>query len=235
MEGYCSTTRCLRNYILEYFGEKTSGPCDHCGNCHREYKEVDMTLEAKQIINCVAESKGRYGLVVVLGTLLGADRARLRELGTVNYKTYGVLKGYGEEELRGLISQMITERYLRQTQGQYSVLQMGDISPLRNENTRVIMRTFEEKKPEKNKTVQKRSTDSLTSAGYELFEMLRKLRMEIAREEALPPYIIFNDKTLIDMCVKKPTDRASMLEVSGVGEAKYEKYGERFLEELERV
>ena len=232
MEGYCSTTRCLRNYILEYFGEKTSAPCDHCGNCHREYKEVDMTLEAKQIINCVAETKGRYGLVVVLGTLLGADRARLRELGTVNYKTYGVLKGYGEEELRGLISQMITERYLRQTQGQYSVLQMGDISPLRNENTRVIMRTFEEKKPEKNKTVQKRSTDSLTSAGYELFEMLRKLRMEIAREEALPPYIIFNDKTLIDMCVKLPTDKENMLQVSGVGASKMEKYGQRFLDAI---
>ena len=232
MEGYCSTTRCLRNYILEYFGEKTSGPCDHCGNCHREYKEVDMTLEAKQIINCVAESKGRYGLVVVLGTLLGADRARLRELGTVNYKTYGVLKGHSEEELRGLISQMIAEGYLRQTQGQYSVLQMGDISPLKNENTRVIMRTFEEKKPEKNKTVQKRSTDSLTSAGYELFEMLRKLRMEIAREEALPPYIIFNDKTLIDMCVKLPTEKEKMLTVSGVGASKMEKYGQRFLDAI---
>ena len=232
MEGYCSTTRCLRNYILEYFGEKTSGPCDHCGNCHREYKEVDMTLEAKQIINCVAESKGRYGLVVVLGTLLGADRARLRELGTVNYKTYGVLKGHSEEELRGLISQMIAAGYLRQTQGQYSVLQMGDISPLKNENTRVIMRTFEEKKPEKNKTVQKRSTDSLTSAGYELFEMLRKLRMEIAREEALPPYIIFNDKTLIDMCVKLPTEKEKMLTVSGVGASKMEKYGQRFLDAI---
>ena len=232
MEGYCSTTRCLRNYILEYFGEKTSGPCDHCGNCHREYKEVDMTLEAKQIINCVAESKGRYGLVVVLGTLLGADRARLRELGTVNYKTYGVLKGHSEEELRGLISQMIDEGYLRQTQGQYSVFQMGDISPLKNENTRVIMRTFEEKKPEKNKTVQKRSTDSLTSAGYELFEMLRKLRMEIAREEALPPYIIFNDKTLIDMCVKLPTEKEKMLTVSGVGASKMEKYGQRFLDAI---
>ena len=232
MEGYCSTTRCLRNYILEYFGEKTSGSCDHCGNCHREYKEVDMTLEAKQIINCVAESKGRYGLVVVLGTLLGADRARLRELGTVDYKTYGVLKNHSEAELRGLISQMIAEGYLRQTQGQYSVLQMGDISPLKNENTRVIMRTFEEKKPEKNKTVQKRSTDSLTSAGYELFEMLRKLRMEIAREEALPPYIIFNDKTLIDMCVKLPTDKENMLKVSGVGASKMEKYGQRFLDAI---
>ena len=232
MEEYCSTTRCLRNYILSYFGEKTSGPCDHCGNCHRQYKEVDMTAEAKQIINCVAETRGRYGLVIVLGTLMGANRARLRELGTVNYKTYGVLKEHSEAELRALISQMIAEGYLRQTEGQYSVIKMGDISPLRDENTRVVMRTFEEKKNDKNKTVRKRSTDSLTSAGYDLFEILRKLRTEIAREEALPPYIIFNDKTLIDMCVKLPADRESFLNVSGVGVNKLDKYGQRFLDAI---
>lgn len=232
MEGYCSTTRCLRNYILTYFGEKTSGPCDHCGNCHRQYKEVDMTAEAKQIINCVAETRGRYGLVIVLGTLMGANRARLRELGTVNYKTYGVLKGHSEAELRALISQMIAEGYLRQTEGKYSVLMMGDISPLRDENTRVVMRTFEEKKTDKNKTVRKRSTDSLTASEYDLFEILRKLRTEIAREEALPPYIIFNDKTLIDMCVKLPADRESFLNVSGVGVNKLDKYGQRFLDAI---
>ena len=232
MEGYCSTTRCLRNYILTYFGEKTSGPCDHCGNCHRQYKEVDMTAEAKQIINCVAETRGRYGLVIVLGTLMGANRARLRELGTVNYKTYGVLKGHSEAELRALISQMIAEGYLFQTEGQYSVIKLGDISPLRDENTRVVMRTFEEKKPDKNKTVRKRSTDSLTASGYDLFEILRKLRLEIAREEALPPYIIFSDKTLIDMCVKLPADRESFLNVSGVGVTKLDKYGQRFLDAI---
>ena len=77
-----------------------------------------MTAEAKQIINCVAETRGRYGLVIVLGTLMGANRARLRELGTVNYKTYGVLKGHSEAELRALISQMIAEGYLFQTEGQ---------------------------------------------------------------------------------------------------------------------
>ena len=232
MEGYCSTTRCLRNYILSYFGEKTSGPCDHCGNCHRQYKEVDMTAEAKQIINCVAETRGRYGLVIVLGTLMGANRARLRELGTVNYKTYGVLKGHSEAELRALISQMIAEGYLFQTEGQYSVIKLGDISPLRDENTRVVMRTFEEKKPDKNKIVRKRSTDSLTASGYDLFEILRKLRLEIAREEALPPYIIFSDKTLIDMCVKLPADRESFLNVSGVGVTKLDKYGQRFLDAI---
>ena len=238
MEGYCKTTGCLRNYILEYFGEKTSGPCDNCGNCHREYHEVDMTAEAKWVVNCVAETRGRYGLTIVLGTLMGAKRARLRELRTDQYKSYGALSGHSEAELRTLISQMTEMGYLYQTQEKYSVLKLGDITPLKDENIRVIMRTYEEKEPDKKKkiqkTVRKRSTDALTSAGYDLFEVLRKLRLEIAKEESMPPYIIFSDKTLIDMCVKKPSDEEEMLNVSGVGANKLKKYGQRFLEEIQK-
>lgn len=238
MEGYCKTTGCLRNYILEYFGEKTSGPCDNCGNCHREYHEVDMTAEAKWVVNCVAETRGRYGLAIVLGTLMGAKRARLRELRTDQYKSYGTLSGHSEAELRTLISQMTEMGYLYQTQEKYSVLKLGNITPLKDENTRVIMRTYEEKEPDKKKKVQKavrkRSTDALTSAGYDLFEVLRKLRLEIAKEESMPPYIIFSDKTLIDMCVKKPSDEEEMLNVSGVGANKLKKYGQRFLEEIQK-
>lgn len=238
MEGYCKTTGCLRNYILEYFGEKTSGPCDNCGNCHREYHEVDMTAEAKWVVNCVAETRGRYGLTIVLGTLMGAKRARLRELRTDQYKSYGTLSGHSEAELRTLISQMTEMGYLYQTQEKYSVLKLGNITPLKDENTRVIMRTYEEKEPDKKKKIQKavrkRSTDALTSAGYDLFEVLRKLRLEIAKEESMPPYIIFSDKTLIDMCVKKPSDEEEMLNVSGVGANKLKKYGQRFLEEIQK-
>lgn len=238
MEGYCKTTECLRNYILEYFGEKTSGPCDNCGNCHREYHEVDMTAEAKWVVNCVAETRGRYGLTIVLGTLMGAKRARLRELRTDQYKSYGTLSGHSEAELRTLISQMTEMGYLYQTQEKYSVLKLGNITPLKDENTRVIMRTYEEKEPDKKKKIQKavrkRSTDALTSAGYDLFEVLRKLRLEIAKEESMPPYIIFSDKTLIDMCVKKPSDEEEMLNVSGVGANKLKKYGQRFLEEIQK-
>ena len=238
MEGYCKTTGCLRNYILEYFGEKTSGPCDNCGNCHREYHEVDMTAEAKWVVNCVAETRGRYGLTIVLGTLMGAKRARLRELRTDQYKSYGALSGHSEAELRTLISQMTEMGYLYQTQEKYSVLKLGNITPLKDENIRVIMRTYEEKEPDKKKktqkAVRKRSTDALTSAGYDLFEILRKLRLEIAKEESMPPYIIFSDKTLIDMCVKKPSDEEEMLNVSGVGENKLKKYGQRFLEEIQK-
>lgn len=231
MEGYCRTTGCLRNYILEYFGEKTLAPCDNCGNCHREYREEDFTAEAKWVINCVAETKGRYGLTIVLGTLMGAKRARLKELGTIHYKSYGALEDHNEFELRLLISQMLIDGYLYQTNDKYSVLRMGNIEPLRNENTRVILRIYQEKEPAKKaKTVKKRSTDQLTGEGYQLFEQLRKLRLEIAREESVPPYIIFSDKTLIDMCGKMPKSEEEMLDVSGVGAKKYEKYGARFLE-----
>lgn len=233
MEGYCKTTSCLRNYILEYFGEKTRMACENCGNCHKDYKEVDMTESAKWIINCVAETRGRYGVAVVLGTVLGANRARLKELGTIHYKSYRKLKEYSEAELRLVLNQLILDGYLYQTEEQYSVLKMGNISPLKKEETRVIVKIHEEKtEVPKQKGSRKRSTDALTGAGYELFERLRILRLAIAREESLPPYIIFSDKTLIDMCVKMPKNKVEMLNVSGVGAMKLEKYGERFLNEI---
>ncbi len=229
MERYCRTTGCLRNYILNYFGERTEGPCDNCGNCHREFTEIDMTEAARQVINCVYETRGRYGLSVVIGTLLGAKRARLKELGTIEYRSYGKLPNLSEAEIRMLIDQMILDGYLIQTEEEYSVLRMGDITPLRDEQTRVLIRIYEEKKEESKKKKKRRNTDALTGVGYDLFEYLRAFRLQVAREEAVPPYIVFNDKTLIDLCVKLPTDRDSMLSVTGVGEAKYEKYGERFI------
>ena len=127
MEGYCKSTTCLRQYILSYFGEKMSRPCDNCGNCHREYTTVDMTADAKWVINCLAETRGRYGQSIVTGTLLGANRARLREIRATEYKSYGVLSHRSEREVRLLIDQMLLEGYIIQTEGEYSVLRMGDI------------------------------------------------------------------------------------------------------------
>ena len=236
MEGYCRTTGCLRNYILNYFGEKVGKPCDNCGNCHREYTQTDMTMQARKVVECVKEMRGRYGLVIVVGTLMGADRARLKEIGADNYKSYGALNDCSEATIRCLISQLIEEGYLCQTDDRYSVLKLGDVSALENEDTHVVLRTYESKqparpdKPKKPARQKARSTDALTAAGYKLFEQLRKLRLELAKEEAVPPYIIFSDKTLIDMCVKLPKNEYDMLNVSGVGENKFKKYGARFLE-----
>ena len=231
MENYCRTTGCLRNFILRYFGEKPSEPCDNCGNCHREYTETDMTDAAKKVINCVFEAKGKYGAVVITGTLVGANRAKLREFGTIYYKSYGVLSDYSEAEIRDLINTLVQEEYLEQTIGKYSVLKMGPNVPLLHDpETKVIVRSYKDKiLPKTSKTIKSRITDSLTTAGFSLFEELRKLRTSIAREEGMPPYIVFSDKTLIDMCSKTPVTKADMLRVNGVGENKYDKYGERFI------
>ena len=234
MERYCYTTECLRNYILKYFGENPKKPCQDCGNCLREFETLDMTEAAKKVINCVYEAKGRYGRQIIIDTVAGAKTARLEEIGAVRYKSYGVLTGTNKNLLRRLIEQLVLEGYLRV--GDYQVLKLGDISGLKNPEASVFVKiTDEDKQPEKTAKTKKKakSVETLTSSGYKLFERLKKLRLEIAREESMPPYIIFSDKTLIDMAAKMPASKPEMLDVSGVGENKFAKYGERFLEVIE--
>lgn len=234
MERYCYTTECLRNYILKYFGENPEKPCQDCGNCLREFETLDMTEAAKKVINCVYEAKGRYGRQIIIDTVAGAKTARLEEIGAARYKSYGVLAGTNKNLLRRLIEQLVLEGYLRV--GDYQVLKLGDISGLKNPEASVFVKiTDEDKQPEKTAKTKKKakSVETLTSSGYKLFERLKKLRLEIAREESMPPYIIFSDKTLIDMAAKKPSSKPEMLDVSGVGENKFAKYGERFLEAIE--
>lgn len=234
MERYCYTTECLRNYILKYFGENPEKPCQDCGNCLREFETLDMTEAAKKVINCVYEAKGRYGRQIIIDTVAGAKTARLEEIGAVRYKSYGVLVGTNKNLLRRLIEQLVLEGYLRV--GDYQVLKLGDISGLKNSAASVFVKiTDEDKQPEKTAKTKKKvkSVETLTSSGYKLFERLKKLRLEIAREESMPPYIIFSDKTLIDMAAKMPASKPEMLDVSGVGENKFAKYGERFLEVIE--
>ncbi|WHE87679.1 DNA helicase RecQ [Lachnoanaerobaculum gingivalis] len=231
MEGYCYTTECLRNYILKYFGEDPKKPCDDCGNCLRQFETLDMTDEAKKIINCIYESRGRYGKNIIMDTVLGAKTARLAEIGASKYKSYGVLESSNKNLLRRLIEELLLAGYI--TTGEYQVLKLGDISRLKNTDTKVMVKITDEDKVTNRKLKPKKNIngmDSLTSAGFKLFDKLKELRLEIARAEKIPPYIVFNDKTLIDMCAKMPTTKSDMLNVSGIGENKYSKYGERFIE-----
>ena len=230
MEGYCYTTECLRNYILKYFGEDPKKPCDDCGNCLRQFETLDMTDEAKKIINCIYESRGRYGKNIIMDTVLGAKTARLEEIGASKYKSYGVLESSNKTLLRRLIEELLLEDYIQT--GEYQVLKLGDISKLKLKDTKVLVKITDEDKVTNRKLKLKKNIkgmDSLTSSGFKLFDKLKELRLEIAREEKMPPYIVFNDKTLIDMCAKTPTTKSDMLNVSGVGENKYGKYGERFI------
>lgn len=234
MERYCYTTECLRNYILKYFGEKPKKPCGDCGNCLHTFETLDMTDAAKQIINCVYESRQRFGKTIIIDTVAGAKTARLAEIGAVNYKSYGVLASTNKKLIRRLVEQMVAEGYLRV--GDYQVVKLGNFQALKDPETTVMVKiTDDDKLPQRAEKTKKKTNgkDALTTAGFKLFDKFRELRLQIAREENMPPYIIFSDKTLINMAVKMPRSKSEMLEVSGVGENKYGKYGERFLRVIE--
>ena len=230
MERYCQTTECLRNYILAYFGEHPTAPCGNCGSCNNDFDEIDMTDAAKWMINCVAELHGRYGKAILFGTLQGSNRARLRELGAERFKSYGRMKDTPRETLERLLAQLLEDGYLVQSDDQYAVLHIGDIAPLKA-GGQVLVKLPPQREPEQArapKPKRRSPMDALTSAGLELFNQLRQLRFDTAQREGLPPYVVFGDKSLVDMCLRAPRRAEDMLGIYGMGERKYEKYGAAF-------
>ena len=235
MNYYCITSDCLREYILRYFGERRSGRCENCLNCAREYETIDVTPAAEKIIACIRECRQRYGINVVAGILAGETRAKLREYGVFDYVSYGSLKELGESAIKTVIQQMLMEGLLTVTNDKYALLKIPAAADEILQGRRQVIWKKAKAQPQsaENKRTSSsskmRKSDILNSKGLELFERLRALRTEIAKEEGMPPYIIFSDKTLVDMCVKAPLDKSEMMQVTGVGENKYDRYGERFL------
>ncbi len=240
MTYYCMTADCLREYILHYFGESGAGACGNCGNCMKEYVTSDVTDTAVKIITGIVEVRQRYGLNVIAGMLAGENRAKLQEYGVSAYKAFGSLAGMQETEIKQVVNQMLVENLLVTTGDKYALLKITEQTDevLQGER-RVFLKRAKSSLGQKNMAGREkkgsgmRKSDILNSRGLALFEQLRGLRTQIAREENIPPYIIFTDKTLVDMCVKLPFSRADMMKVSGVGENKYARYGERFLSAIE--
>ncbi len=240
MTYYCMTPECLREYILRYFGENGAGVCGNCGNCLREYETSDVTDAAVKIITGIMEVRQRYGVNVVAGMLAGEKRAKLKEYGVSAYDSFGSLEGMQETEIKQVIHQMMVENLLVATGDKYALLRVTDrAEEVLSGKRRVVLKTAKNPSGQKGKSGREkkgsaaRKSDILNSRGLELFEQLRELRSRIAREENVPPYIIFTDKTLVDMCVKVPFSRADMMKVSGVGENKFARYGNRFLSAIE--
>lgn len=238
MNYYCLTTDCLRAYLLRYFGERTAGACGHCSNCRQEYQTVDRTREGTQIIACIQECRGRYGLNVIAGTLCGHNTAKLREYQVSSMKSYGALKDFSEAEVKRIIQYMLLEEILCTTKDKYALLKTTPKAALVQSGELPLLMKLPKNQPketaaEKRTPAQsRRKSDILNTKGLNLFDRLRELRLAIAKEEGLPPYIVFSDKTLVDMCVKLPFTKEEMLNVTGVGENKYGKYGLRFQEEI---
>lgn len=239
MRHYCTTKECLREYMLNYFGEYTGkDDCRNCGNCTTVYEDKDVTGICSKIIFCVKECRGRYGANVIAGTLHGDNNAKLRSYNVSALESFGTCSGVNINLIKGAVQELIIRGYLIETQDVYRLIRCDlSAAEITQGKTRIIMKWAPQKEKAhtaKTRPVFKRTGAAVTldAAGLALFEKLRQLRLEIAKEENMPPYIIFSDKTLVDMCAKKPGNKNEMMQVSGVGENKYQRYGQRFIEAM---
>ena len=240
MEGYCTTTGCLRSYILRYFGEKAEDSCGNCGNCLTEFEQMDAAEAAADVVRCVRECGQRYGQSMIAGTLLGENTARIRDRGMDKSSVYGKQSKLGKARMQEVIRTMVERGYLCQTKDKYTLLKLTESSESLLEETQpfyISYRKEEEKAGKKLKASgasgrRPAQTADLTEGQQVLFEELRKLRMRLAGKRKIPPYMVASDKTLRDMCVRLPRTREELLDVNGMGEKKVKQYGEAFLEAL---
>lgn len=241
MTFYCFTNECLRDYILRYFGEYHDNYCGNCSNCQTEFIDMDISKTSQNIVGCIAESYGRYGINAIIDAVHGSNNAKIKRFGLNNNSFYGSEKELSVVRLRQIINHLILNEYLYLTNDEYPVLRIlerGKDILDRDWSQSIIMKfPKEEPKPSKAEKKFSKTVKNAVQKEYinqDLFEQLRVLRLEIAKEEHMPPYIIFSDKTLIEMCAVLPKSKEELLTVTGVGQVKYEKYGERFLDILNK-
>ena len=229
MEGYCRTRRCLRQYILQYFGESAPDYCGTCYNCLHNFEEVDISREAKLIVRCISETGQCFGAGIIAETLCGAVTDKVRKYHMDRESTYGALRELTQAEVRERIRCLMEEGVLEASSGPYPVLRLTEkaedvvygAAPL-------LMRSDRKEQP----AVRPVPTE-LEGEDAELFRRLRALRAKAARFQGIPAYMVFSDKTLREMAVRRPATMAQLRAVGGVGSAKAERYGRQFLEEIQ--
>jgi ATP-dependent DNA helicase RecQ len=228
MTFYSTTERCLRGFVLNYFGEKSADVCGKCSNCLGKFTQVNVTAEARRIISCVNELGERYGSKMVAAVLHGDENERITAMGLDNTASYAALMQVSVEKIRSIIDYLEKEDYLLKTDGQYPILKT-------TEKALYFMQGDEEINMKLRKEEVKAKKPKKTQSGDfdgELFNALKRVRLDIAAKEHMPAFVVFNDAVLREMSVKKPRTEDEMLNVSGVGEYKLKKYGRKFLDEI---
>lgn len=231
MVAYCKTDECLRGYILEYFGQVHSQVCGYCGSCQGEFKEVDVTVKAQKLLSCVVRIYDRLGYRVGVGmvvkVLMGSRDKRLLKLGLEKVSTYGLIRNEDGASLRRLAEHLEAEGYLR-TEPEHQTLCLTEkAAQVLYRGQTVLMK--QRKEPEQPAEVSaSQPAVHIREEDRELYEVLRSVRMELARKAGMAPFMVFSNATLVDMASKKPTTLPEFRRISGVGELKASWYGEVF-------
>ncbi len=235
MTFYCMTNECLREYILRYFGEYGANYCGNCSNCLTQFEEKDVTQTARCLLGCIMESARAYGMTMIVDTVRGSKNAKITRCRMDENPYYGSCKEIPVYQLRQILNHLVLSGFLILAEDAYPVLGLTQKArDVLDGSVPVIMKAAKERpKASVESKAGKSSAKTMDGPVDEgLFEKLRALRMELARKEKIPPYIVFSDKTLVHMCLIRPASKSEMLQVSGVGEMKFKKYGEAFLQAI---
>ena len=212
------TQDCYRKFILNYFGEQYDQRCNNCSNCEAPGELVDRSIDAQKVISCVYRMNQRFGIGMVVDVLRGSKNKKVYDLSFDELSTYGIIKNYTKDALTEFINMLISHGYLNY-KGEYPVLTLNKLS-------------MDIVKGERQVFVKEQVVKKIKSEENELFTILRELRMDISREEKIPPYVVFGDATLRELSNRMPVTNEQFLDISGVGNSKLNKYGDKFISKI---
>ncbi|WOV89165.1 DNA helicase RecQ [Sporosarcina oncorhynchi] len=219
MIDYCHTESCLQKFIITYFGETNVKICGRCANCTDTRERLEVTVDVQKVLSCVIRMGQRFGKTMIAQVLTGSRNKKVIEFGFDKLSTYGILKGQNTKAVTDLIEFIISENYLGVENGQFPIIYVTE------QGKEVLTGNIQVYRKQTVETKQIAKDDPL-------FDQLRTLRMQLAKEAGVPPFVVFSDKSLRDMASRMPATEEEFLEVNGVGAAKLERYGEAFLEEI---
>lgn len=230
--GLCEQTSCRRQALLSYFGEQLDGPCGNCDNCLEPPETWDGTEAAQKVLSCVYRAGQRFGVNYIIDLLTGKSDERILRNRHDGLSTFGIGTGHTAAEWRSIFRQLVAQGYLVSDMIGHGTLRLTEKARplLRGEHAMQMRRQRKPLKTKESKTV---SFATLSGADSQLFEKLRAHRSQLAHQRAIPPYIIFHDKTLHEMAQQRPRNENDLRAITGVGEKKLLEYGAGFLNIVE--
>jgi len=238
--GFCETTLCRRQVLLNYFGEAYTGPCQHCDNCLEPGVLTDGKIPAQMALSCVYRTGQRFGVKYLIDVLLGNSTEQMQRFQHQKVSTFGIGGAYSQQQWQSIFRQLIAANLLTIDMSGFGSLRLTESSvPLLRGERGISLRIDPDKPRKKAKAAGKRDANVAATRGPipndALWQALKSKRMELAKEQGVPPYVIFHDSTLIDMHAQRPGTLAEFETISGVGKSKLERYGAVFIELIARV
>lgn len=236
MVAYCKTTRCLRGFLLEYFGQRQTGNCGNCSNCRGDFMQTDITTEAQKILSGVARIEKRWpgglGVVALVQMLRGSKDKNTLKRGLDTLPTYGIMQHTSPARMRLYLDALEEQGYIINTQGEYPVVRLAADAKEVLFNGKTVTMTERKAAEKSNKTSKTKEVGVQADLPQDLYERLRAVRSELAQKQHVPAYIILSNASLAEMASKRPRTTGDLMRISGVGEARAHRYGQKFLQAI---